>query len=215
MHDSRKTLILCDGGLTSLLAAAIAREWLSVPPKKGTRAATNAIMLPRPHLPAARLRAVELQAELFGHEIIAPKVESIGGETSAGEMRSRELLSAAFAAARLGCDTVIWPVQCVEHGEPNLDQIARASDRSILAARLVAIDADEHGVPDISIETPYIDFSDAQIADLAADINVPTTLCWWNQVGVGDAEAAQERDRWNLAFEQVGWRAPASTRVPA
>lgn len=212
MPESRQTLILCDGGLTSLLAAAIAREWLSVPPKKGARVATNAIMLPRPHLPPARQRAVELQAELFGHELIAPKVESIGGETSAGEMRSRELLSAAFAAARLGCGTVIWPVQCVENYEPNLDKIAKASDRCVLVSRLVAIDADEHRVPGITIETPYIDFTDTQIADLAADMNVPTKLCWWNQVGASDAEAAQERERWQLAFEQVGWRESVPAR---
>lgn len=215
MDESHKALILCDGGLTSLLAAAVAREWLSVPPKKGTRAATSAIMLPRPHLPAARQRAVELQAELFGHELLAPRVESIGGETSAGEMRSRELLSAAFVAARRGCDSVVWPVQCVEHGEPNLEKIAMAADRAVLVSRLVSIDAEEHRVPGIMIETPYVDFSDTQIADLAADMNVPTTLCWWNQVGAGDAEAEQERERWQLAFEQVGWRASPSATVRA
>lgn len=213
MLEARKTLILSDGGLTSLLAAAIAREWLSVPPKKGAKAATSAVLLPRPHLPAARQRAVELQAELFGHELLAPKIESIGGETSAGEMRTRELLSAGFAAARLGCETVVWPVQCVENGEPNLEKIAKAADRAVLVSRLVAIDVDEHRVPGIAIETPYIDFTDAQIADLAADMNVPTKLCWWNQVGVADAEAAQERERWQLAFEQVGWRETATTGV--
>lgn len=212
MLESRKTLILCDGGLTSLLAAAIAREWLSVPPKKGTRLTSGAIMLPNPHLPPARQRAVELQAELFGHELIAPKVESIGGETSAGEMRSRELLSAAFAAVRLGCESVLWPVQCVENDEPNLDKIAKAADRAILVSRLVAVDADEHRMPSITVETPYIDFTDLQIADLAADMNVPTKLCWWNQTGSGDAESAQERERWNLAFERVGWSAASVAR---
>jgi hypothetical protein len=213
MDASRKTLILCDGGLTSLLAAAVAREWLSVPPKKGTKARGSAVLMPRAHLPASRQRAVELQAELYGHELIAARIETIGGETSAGEMRTRELLSAGYTAARLGCDVVVWPVQCVEHGEPNLDKIAKAADRAVLVSRLVALDADEHGSAGLMIETPYLDFTDEQIADLAADMNVPTKLCWWNQVGAGDGEAAAERERWEAAFGQVGWRDGVSARA--
>ncbi len=213
MDPMRKTLILCDGGLTSLLAAAVAREWQSVPPKKGAKAAGRVVMMPRAHLPASRQRAAELQAELYGHELITAKIETIGGETSAGEMRTRELLSAGYTAARLGCEVVVWPVQCVEHGEPNLDQIAKVADRAVLVSRLVALDADEHGQAGMMIETPYVDFTDEQIADLAADMNVATTLCWWNQAGAGDAEAAAERERWEAAFGQVGWREGVACRA--
>lgn len=192
----QRALILSDGGITSLLAAATAREWASIPPRKGSKPIQDAIVLPRPHLPPARQRAVELQAEFFGFELLVPILESIGVQTSAGEMRTRELLSATYAAARHACDTMIWPLQAARDHEPDLDLIAKAADRAVLVSRLVSIDGDQHAFPFIALETPYIDLQDTQIAELAVDLNVPLRLCWWNVAASDDSEAADERERW-------------------
>ena len=75
----------------------------------------------------------------------------------------------------LGGHRLQVPVDRVDHDHSRtlaLDRIAQIADRAVLVARLVAIDADAHGVPSIRIETPYADFTDRQIADLIADMEL-------------------------------------------
>jgi hypothetical protein len=68
----------------------------------------------------------------------------------------------------------------------------------------VALDAREHGVPSIRVETPYADFTDRQIADLVLDMELDVEACWFWRVE-GDAEAERERRRWESALGAVGW----------
>jgi hypothetical protein len=121
---------------------------------------------------------------------------------------SQGLLAAAYVAAAHRCDRVVWPVQSPApvsgEDDVDLDRIAADVDRALLVSRLVALDADEHGRPGLRIETPYVDLSDRQLAELAFDMDVPVHLCWWWE---GESGAA-ERERWLGTLRAVGWRAP-------
>lgn len=209
------TMVVSDGGLPSLVACGIQREMAAQTLAERGFSPSVLVMpwiidAPARESRAKRLRAVMLQVEAFGFQI-ADEGEARGGSES--ELESNALLHATFVAARRGCASLTWPVQCVRpevalgggDGGLDLDWIARCSDRALLVSRLVSIDAHEHASPSIRIETPCIDLTDAQVADLALDMELPIQACWW----WGD-DGHPEAMRWTRALRSVGWTAPSS-----
>lgn len=198
-----RVLVLNDGDIPGLVACAAAAEAaMGV-----TEVRERPLVLPFPSSIAratARTAAVQRQAELLTLGLlpaISPAVESADAEAEI-----RDLVAAAYGAARAGIDTVIWPVSAATGEAFDLDRLGAAADQALLVGRLVALDAARHGVPGIRIETPYLDLTDTQLADLAADLAAPLeSVWWWQGWGGEDVPAAQARARWAPALERVGW----------
>lgn len=204
MSAQGRTLILSDGGLTSLLAAAIVSERdsgardLSVDARSLVWACATA-----GDLDAACVRAASNHAEIFSLEFLPP-IAGEGTDIPAllglrGEVETLTLLRACYLAAARGRQRVLWPVQLgagVRGEAPDLDAIARAIDRATLVTRLVNLDESEVGGIEITIETPFVDLDDAQVADLALDMELATDACWWSGA-YGQAPGSRvERERW-------------------
>ncbi len=218
MDANGRKLILSDGGLSSLVAIACVKEALTL--SSPARAGDAAILAFGCAGPAREmmLRAVRAQAQAYAFQLL-PELEAWLPE-DADAMRRREgesidLVRACFAGARGGCDSLVWPVQCSREGtsDPDaldLDWIARASDKAVLAGRLAAVDADVHAKPSLAIDTPYVDVTDGQLADLASEMDLPVRTCWWWAVTRRDGEAAvAERAKWLRVLARAGWSVPA------
>ena len=126
---------------------------------------------------------------------------------------TRLLLDAAEQAVGEGIARVIWPVHRLGGADaPVLEDAAKAVDRALLVTRLIALDADTHNLPNFTIETPYADLTDKQLAELAADLDAPAHLCWWHSspaVSSTLAElAATERTRWTRLLSDAGVAMP-------
>lgn len=112
-------------------------------------------------------------------------------------------MAAAMAAAEAGISRVLW---CVHHGatvtgdKANLDEIARACDRALLASRLLSLDMET----EVRIEVAYADFSDVQLIELAADLDAPLESCWWATEATRSPTAAEARQRWMRAMDAAG-----------
>lgn len=220
-----RQLIIADGGLASLIACASACE-----EKAGEENMGCALWIPSGEGAVWELRraAARRHAEMYGLEIIdhhpaetgvtSMPMASWGGEdgvrtsswVSASQRQTQDLISAAYAAASAGCGTVVWPVQGASGEELNLDEIARIVDRSTLVTRLVGLSGDEHGCPSIRVLTPYADYTDGQLAELAIDMLLPIETCWWwtDEEAQGPSSSRQlaaERERWVSALRDAGW----------
>ncbi len=216
-----KLLVMVDGGLGSLVACASAREaylaWANSPLRepgeaRAPRTVGPMALLCAPHGPshdeklasaASIARSCLLESATLPGVIETPEMRD-------GERQTHLLVRALHHAASLGRDTLVWPVTfgAGAGGGVDLDSLSRAVDRSLLVARLVGIDTAEHGRPMVRIETPYADFDDRQVAELAADLGVPVRLCWWQSAS--GAEAERERQRWTEALTSVGWSGDGS-----
>ena len=83
--------------------------------------------------------------------------------------------------------------------EMDLDAASSHVDRALLVTRLVAMDADRHQCASIVVETPYADFSDRQLAELALDMGVPFRKApWWG------VETSEDYRRWQGVFDAIG-----------
>ncbi|GJQ29303.1 MAG: hypothetical protein HBSAPP03_11870 [Phycisphaerae bacterium] len=193
-----RPLILSDGDLPSLVACAAAAEMSLAE----TDPARRPVVLPFPSaLSADQCRAVERQAKVLNLSALPPMAPV---STSAdGEAEVRDLLSASYGAARAGIDTVTWPLSATRGDSIDVDRAGRIATRAMLVGRLVGLDDTRHGEPAARIETPYLDLSDTQLADLAADLAVPLETVWWWGSQTGDA--ARARTRWGAALAAVGW----------
>jgi len=222
MHRAERTLIIGDGDLAGLIACAAARESALL-----AGLTSPGVLWAGPALAeeaAERAEAGQRHAEAYGLELLTHAApNSIYAAKPAGPDDNRLLLAAAAAALEHGCDRVAWPVHFGGPGTPgepghDLDAISRAVDRALLITRLIGVDAAQHARPAFRIETPYIDFTDRQIADLALDLDVPVETCWWwrreflardTQVtapptaALGPAWAHWRR--WWPALRAVGW----------
>ncbi len=192
------TLVIADGDLPSLLACAAVGE---VERSRPAGAAQSAVLLPAQ---ADRAAAARRQAETYGLRVL----EAVTG-TDAARAPSLMLLNAVSIAAAEGLATVLWPV----HAGPALDVGAaeRCLDRASLVSRLAALDAGGRPVP--QVRAFYADFTDAEIADLALDMDLPIRTCWWYEGG--GAEAMAEQARWVRALTGAGWIPPESWRPAA
>ncbi len=100
---------------------------------------------------------------------------------AAGARTDAMLLSATIEAAALGLSRVIWPVHLGGTREVDTDALADVCDRALLIAQLAGLDRSRLGASGgtIRIETPYADLTDAQLMDLALDMDTPLHAAWW------------------------------------
>lgn len=192
-------LIICDGGLAGLVACTIAA--------KRTETATETAEA-RPiawFVPAgdqtdeARRNAVRAAATILDLGL----AESVSPATSEGPSESAMLLASAAEALRRGASTVTWAVHVgadEPDAWPDLDAIATRMDRALLCARLAGLDAGD--ATEVRIETPLIDLTDRQLAELAADLGVAAETCWW--WGSADPIADAQRRRFGPLLEAAG-----------
>ena len=194
--SNERCLILSDGGLESAVVAAIAAEQTSradtEPPivMPGWWGALTDLDLVLPSID----RAVARQADIFGLSMVTdqtayPPEQSVDAMTlTDGAMHSQMLMQAANYALSLGIRRVIWPTRVgssLVDFDPtrDLERLASAIDRSVLIGRLATLDAGGEGADaelrELVIETPVVDFTNAQLADLAGDLSVPLGGCWW------------------------------------
>lgn len=217
---SDPALILTDGGLAGLLACfieGVCRSAGRVAPSTRTPATatplsktTLCLALP-PHLEpqrAQRLAAARHAAELTHMaEVIEISPVPFEHDTKLREQglgESALLMAAGSEALRRGLARVVWPVQVGGPGgdghlaAQHLDAIADAFDRAMVCARLLSIDADTDG---LAIQTPFVDFTDAQLADLAADVDLPIEAAFFDP-------SEDEQRRWSTALGLAGLAMP-------
>jgi hypothetical protein len=187
-------IVISMGDLPGLLAAAIASE--ETVRRDGLESGRPLVWCPS----ARGLEAVRRQARALGLGVLEfPELfdEQDGATVFAGQRASRLLMEATATALAQACPVVVWPV--VPRGrvsdEPApIAVIADAVNRATLVGRLASLDAPNAGIPEVRIETPFVDLSDTQVADLACDLGVRFEDCWWWR---NDTSAASdERARW-------------------
>lgn len=153
------TLLLTDGSLASLVSLlSLQRPDLALLVRAGDDPGVASVA--RRH------------AELAGARVIDEALPC----DATGMALSRALFDACAIAARESCARLVWPVfvAC------EIDAMALALDRARLVSTLASLDVRPKGV---RIETPVLDLTEAQLADLAADVGVPAQRGWW--VGEG------------------------------
>lgn len=189
MSDKLGVLVIMDGGLGSMVACASARS-----------APNSSAPLWGWGTAAVRHEISEILAQ-FGGDWIANK-ESTGEVGEPTAHLSLNLLSASLLAAEQGISRVIWPVHAGVDGKPHemdLDAASSHVDRALLVTRLTSVDARAHKCVSTCLETPYADFSDRQLAELALDMGVPfRKAAWW-----GDGSSAHFA-RWRRVFDAIG-----------
>lgn len=221
---SSRTLVIANGGFLSLLALAMAREAVTAA-GGGPRPIAYLPSLAGPTASIKKAAAIR-QADLFDAELVEAPVASQAA-SAVGEAQTRLLLAAACAAVARQASMVVWPVRAGAGDEVDVPRASLAADRALLITRLVALDAEEHHVPSIRVEAPFIDLTDRQVADLALDLDLPVRECWWwhdayierlNRLGPehvradastrpAEAEAWDEFRRWMSALRAAGWAA--------
>lgn len=142
-----------------------------------------------------RREAVSRHAKALGVRTVSG--DACGSASSPGDAINRLLLDAGTAALGLRCPVVVWPI--VLRGPradalPGVELIADAVNRATLVGRLVSLDAAEAGLPEVRIETPFVDLTDQQVAELACDLGVRFEDCWW--WSSSSSAASDERARW-------------------
>lgn len=199
-----RTLVLCDGGLHSLLACAMAREECTVagmvPGDPSQMGWEGPLAAPFPaSISGGQADAVLRHAQRYSMRVT--DASCLQGLLSVYqhpvESQTGQLLGAAYLGARLGCARVVWPVSAGAGEGLDLDAMAHAANTALLVSRLAALNAEHHGVPGIEVVTPLLDLNDTQVIELAHDMVVPVETCWW--WGSGNAE----EERWRAAYERL------------
>ena len=219
-NSSKKPLVLCDGDLPGMVALSLAQDAL------GGLGAIGVLSGPVTQSNAeginARIRAMAdaQAAECLDFPAVAP------ASLNTGHRRTRYLSEAVYHAISNGYTTLVCPWQAETFDPektrdadelPSVDGLARELDRALLVSRLVTLDAAEHGVGVFEVQTPLMDLSDVQVAEMALDLDAPIWRAWWWEATTGkrakDAALADRanacRDRWCGALESLGWSADA------
>lgn len=203
-----RCLIIADGTVATVVAAWI--EGACRPTAAETGAEKPAATLPssrsvgpllwRPAgLPeAAHAGVAELAERCHASAIVDGGVA--WGTT--GLAASALLLAAGEEAVARGIERVIWPVQFAGEltDDARLTRVTEALDRSLLAGRLLSVDAPS---PGLVIETPLVELTDVQLLDLAGDTDAPLSCAAW-QVTAGQGASSGEADRWRRAMVAAG-----------
>ncbi|MBK7405315.1 MAG: hypothetical protein IPJ41_11955 [Phycisphaerales bacterium] len=204
---SRQTLILSDGGLPALVAAAIEAE------RSLAEGGGGAMLLPWASLPAAQAEqqaAAHAQARFFRFQVLEDVSPTPIPSRAHGASQTMLLVAAAEAASRHGCERVVWPLQFHSDHETigrHIEAIAGAVDRAQLVGRLAMLDTPP-GAEAVPVEVPLVDLTDAQLADLVVDLDAPAYLAWWwRRLSDPGAELAAEQERgpWLAALRNAGW----------
>ncbi len=211
-----RCVILTDSGIESLLACAMAAE------QQQLAASEPSAVLPAwweegeeiDLILSAVDPAIVQQAQVHGLDIFPDQAvyppEDFEPRTAPerGLLQSRMLLEAAHLALRAGVRRVVWPVRVAspdraQQVQELVDEIAAAADRALLASRLASLDATPQTAVEVVIETPFVDLSNAQIAELARDMALPLETCWWHDArSLPGAE--RQRQFWSSAIARSG-----------
>ena len=150
-----------------------------------------------------REHAIRRHADLYGLDIVGGLEGLSAPVKTSGPATTRLLIDAGTAAAAAKAGRAHW---CVHYGAGvdrdvvDLDAVATACDRALLASRLLALDAET----EVRIEAPYADFSDRQLVELATDLDAPLDTCWWAIDDKKSPTATAARLRWTRALEAAG-----------
>lgn len=216
MDTPVRTLVMLDGDLPGLLAFASASEEAALDGRAGRDGRSGdeggvvcvfdaSVVGNHDASGQARLAAAKAQAGAFGGLLVRPAWAPDTATLSQGLAMSAALLSAIAEAERRGIGRVVWPIWPGD--EASLDAIGAAIDRAELSARIANLSRPASAAEGLSIETPYVDLSRAQMADLAVDLAAPVVECWWaRHASLADAaDAAAARQAWETALTDAGW----------
>lgn len=187
-------MVITDAGLAGLVACALS---LRSAESEGAQVAPSAWFAPvgdghdDARRAALRVQAGVLSIDLAGECAPAPSADA------PGRRENLVLLDACYHAIRLRIPRIVWGVQIGGEAPddwPDLDDLATRLDRALLCARLASLDAPRVGPGDVRIETPLIDLTDRQLAELAVDLAIPFESLWWWQSDRENPEAARWRD---------------------
>ncbi len=194
-------LVIHDGGPASLVAClicpdpALATAWFSP--------------LASP-AQASRLNSAQRQVDLLGLDslVTAPRSDAAASGRKPPLAVSRMLLQAAAEGVARGCSRVVWPV----HAGADLDSAADAADLELQLTRAIAIDAPGPTTPP-RFDTPLLDLTDSQLAELGRDLDAPFESAWWCQRdGSAPCGGCAECTRWRTALARLG--APRTVAAP-
>ena len=168
---SGPVIVIDDGGVASLVVCCLCTDPSRVTPL---------IAAGKGESHPSRADAVRRRRELLGlgEAITLPAAETSDQQAERVAVTD-VLVRAGREALSRGVSRVVWPIHCGS----DLDEMERELERARLVERLVNLDAPGgggHGYdPAVRVETPLLDLSDAQIAELAADLDAPLDVCWW------------------------------------
>lgn len=214
--DPAQAMVVSDGGLVSLIACVAAKERVlaAAPDAPQAMPVVWACIGPGP-TSRARAHAIEAQASALGLEVVVPASDAGNLTGSVGERATRQLIDAAYTAASRGCSVLVLSDRHADGDMVDLPGVTATIDRATLVSRLVSLDVPSDA-GSFEIETPYVDLSDRQVAELAVDLGAPIQLCWWWHAelreGKPDTAATifkREHDRWTSVLAECGWRREA------
>jgi hypothetical protein len=215
------TLILSDGGVSSLLATAVAGERLVSSEVQPSSVLTYISFRPWTTDSAPFQRAAcETQADLYGLSLI-PEQSPIHAQEDGDPFHGtiHLLVESGLLARKLGGGEVIWPVTATAAagGGPDVEALSRTVNQATLVSQLLSLTGTVADQPrrDVRIRTPYADLTDRQVADLVLDMDLPIWTCWfWAAAEQGEGAtrptAIRERDRWTAALRETGWTGDAA-----
>lgn len=164
-------LVICDGSLPALVAAAAERDrgievfaWIPLP--------NSGLSSPGCTAPGAP-ELVRAQGALLGYARVLEQGAADARSESGVMTISGTLIEAVRIAAGLGCARVVWPITVGD----DLSAMAWADERADLINRLGMLDEEAGLGSPPQIVLPLVDLSDAQVEDLATDLAVPRHLC--------------------------------------
>lgn len=183
---SNHVLILSSGGLRSLVATALVLQ-----PGEKTKVTLLHVADGRDNAPA-RFEHVRKHAEAYNIARVGQlelphlytQVAAPAGDTRArvavGTLVEPQLLLAALAYAKQqGAQRVVWPCSC----NAELKPMSRATEQSVLCGHLAELAGPGGATP--VIDTPLLEYTDRQIVELGAQLDVSWRLAWSCQ-GKGD-----------------------------
>lgn len=164
---SGPVIVIDDGGVASLVVCCLCTDPARVVPLIASGQGESA---------PSRADAVRRRRELLGlAEPITLTYPATDDPPPERVAATDLLLRAGREALRTGVSRVVWPI----HAGADLAEMERELERVRLIERLVNLDAPAGGEPAVRIETPLLDLTDGQIAELAADLDAPLDVCWW------------------------------------
>lgn len=164
MIAAPQTLLIDSGTLHGLVATLLTEPREAI--------ITFAPLVPDPDRREAQLAALRRRHDLLG---LADLIESPPPHRPPGAdaalLELGVVLAAAAEASARAIRRIVWPVHLGE----DLDALAAAFDRSRLLAHLLAL----HVESPIELSVPLLDLTDAQVADLALDLDAPLRAAHW------------------------------------
>lgn len=200
------TMIISDGGVPALAACLLeerAERLVVWAPPIGASCLDGASS----RISLAHRSAAEAQARALG---VARFEACAAFDPPTAERRTPRwavLWLAIDAAARLGCDDVVWPVVC----GADADELAHADETARSVSRLCRLDSatartgplESVGGP--AIRLPLADLTTVQVAELALDLGAPLELVWWAATP-GEPGARDAKWTWGGALRSAAER---------